>query len=53
MKNSLILKLILLITEMMQIGVIKVVNNINNIEIPSTPNLKLINPEIQFFSSTN
>ena len=34
-------------------GVIKVVSKINKIEIPSTPNLKLIKFPIQFFSSIN
>ena len=34
-------------------GVIKVVSKINKIDIPSTPNLKLIKLPIQFFSSTN
>tara|TARA_B100001250_G_C19161534_1_gene512517 strand:- start:46 stop:363 length:318 start_codon:yes stop_codon:yes gene_type:complete len=39
--------------EKIHIGTIKVVNNINKIEIPSTPSLKLIKPLIQFFSSIN
>ncbi len=39
--------------EKMHIDAIKVVSNINNIEIPSIPNLKLKKPLIQFFSSTN
>ena len=38
-KNSLNLFLIELFTEIMQSGVMKVVNIINNIEIPSTPTL--------------
>ena len=38
-KNSLNLFLIELLTEMIQSGVIKVVSNINNIEIPSIPTL--------------
>ena len=41
-KNSLTLTLTLLTQEMIQIGVIKVVNTINSIDIPSTPNLNLI-----------
>ena len=53
MRNSLILYLILRIPEKIHTGVINVVNNINKIEIPSIPNLKLINPSIHFFSSTN
>ena len=39
--------------ERIQMGVIKVVKTINNIEIPSTPNLNLIKSLIQDFSSTN
>ena len=38
-KNSLNLFLIVLLTDMMQRGVIKVVSKINKIEIPSTPTL--------------
>jgi hypothetical protein len=34
-------------------GAISVVSKINKIEIPSMPNLKLIKPSIQYFSSTN
>ena len=41
-KNSLTLTLTLLIHEMIQIGVIKVVKTIKSIDIPSTPNLNLI-----------
>ena len=52
-RNSLILNLTLWIPEKIQTGAIKVVRRINKIEIPSMPNLKLINPSIQFFSSTN
>ena len=43
----------LVIQEIIQIGVIKVVKTINNIEMPSTPNLNLIKLLIQDFSSTN
>ena len=39
--------------EMIQIGVIKAVKTIKSIEIPSTPNLNLIELFIQFFSSKN
>ena len=39
--------------EIIQIGAIKAVKIINNIEIPSMPSLNLIIPLIQFFSSTN
>ena len=52
-KNSLILVFTLFIQDNMHIGVIKVVKTINKIEIPSTPNLNLMYPLIQFFSSTN
>ena len=45
-KNSLTLTLTLLIQEMIQIGVIKVVKTIKSIDIPSTPNLNLIKPDI-------
>ena len=38
-KNSLNLFLIVLLTDMMQRGVINVVSKINKIEIPSTPTL--------------
>ena len=38
-KNSLSLFLIELLTEIMQSGVMKVVNIMNNIEIPSIPSL--------------
>ena len=38
-KNSLSLLLIELFTEIIQSGVINVVNKINNIDIPSTPTL--------------
>ena len=40
-KNSLTLTLTLLTQETIQIGVIKVVKTIKNIDIPSTPNLNL------------
>ena len=43
----------LLIPEKMHIGAINVVSNMNNIEIPSIPSWKLINPLIQFLFSTN
>ena len=39
--------------EIIQIGVINVVNTINRIDIPSTPNLNFIKLFIQDFSSTN
>ena len=39
--------------DMMQIGVINVVRTINNIDIPSIPNLNLIKLLIHDFSSTN
>jgi len=39
--------------EIIQIGVIKAVKTINNIEIPSTPNLNLMKSLIQDFSSIN
>ena len=52
-KNSLILKRILLIPEKIHIGVMKVVSKIKSIEIPSTPNLNLNKPLIQFLSSRN
>ena len=39
--------------EIIQIGVIKVVKTINNIEIPSIPNLNFIKSLIHVFSSTN
>ena len=39
--------------DMMHIGVIKVVNTMNNIDIPSIPNLNLMKLFIQDFSSTN
>ena len=52
-KNSLTLTFTLLMQEMMQIGVIKVVRTIKRIEIPSTPNLNFIKLFIQDFSSTN
>ena len=41
-KNSLTLTLTLLIQEMIQIGVIKVVKTIKSIDIPSTPYLNFI-----------
>ena len=43
----------LLIPEKIQIGTINVVKIIKNIEIPSTPNWKWMNPSIQFFFSIN
>ena len=52
-KNSLNLSLMLLMQEIIHIGVIKAVNTINKIEIPSIPNLNFINPLIQSFSSMN
>ena len=52
-KNSLNLSLMLLMQEIIQIGVIKAVKTINNIEIPSTPNLNLMKSLIQDFSSIN
>ena len=52
-KNSLTLTLTLLIQEMIQIGVMKVVKTIKSIDIPSTPNLNFIWLFIQDFSSTN
>ena len=39
--------------EIMQIGVINVVKTINNIDIPSTPNLNFIKLFIHDCSSTN
>ena len=39
--------------EIIHTGVIKVVSNINKIEIPSIPSWKLMAPFIQFFSSIN
>ena len=39
--------------EKIHMGAINVVSKINKIEIPSIPNLKLIKPPIQYFSSTN
>ena len=39
--------------EIIQIGVMKVVKTINNIEIPSIPNLNLMKLFIQDWSSTN
>ena len=53
MRNSLILNLMLWMPEKIHIDAINVVSNINKIEIPSTPNWKLIVSFIQFFSSTN
>ena len=41
------------IPEKTQIGAIKVVSKINNIEIPSIPNWKLIKPFIHSLSSIN
>ena len=52
-KNSLTRVLTLLIQEIMQIGVMKVVKTINRIDIPSTPNLNFMKLFIQDFSSTN
>ena len=48
-KNSFNLCFILLIQETIHIGVINAVNMINNIDMPSIPNLNFINPLIQFF----
>ena len=39
--------------ETIHIGVINAVNMINNIDMPSIPNLNFMNPLIQFFSSIN
>ena len=52
-RNSFNLVFTLLIQEIIQIGVIKAVNIINRIEIPSIPNLYFIKPLIQVISSTN
>ena len=52
-KNSFALTLTLFMQEIIQIGAIKVVRTIKRIEIPSTPNLNLIELFIQFFSSKN
>ena len=52
-RNSLSLFLTLFIQEIIQIGVMNAVRTINKIDIPSMPNLNLIYPLIQFFSSTN
>ena len=52
-KNSFTLTLTLLMQEIIQIGVIKAVKTINNIEIPSTPSLNFIKSLIQDFSSIN
>ena len=52
-KNSLTRVLTLLIQEIMQIGVMKVVKTINRIDIPSTPNLNFMKLFIQDFSSIN
>ena len=52
-KNSFSLFLILLIHEITHMGIIKAVNKINRIDIPSIPNLNLIKPLIQTASSTN
>ena len=52
-KNSFTLTLTLFMQEIMQIGVIKAVKTMKSIEIPSTPNLNLIELFIQFFSSKN
>mgnify|MGYP005716791529 CR=1 FL=1 len=52
-KNSFTLTLTLLTQEIIQIGVIKVVKTINNIDMPSTPSLNFIKLFIQDFSSTN
>ena len=48
-KNSFILVLTLLMHEIIQIGVISVVKTIKSIDIPSTPNLNLINYLSGFF----
>ena len=52
-KKSLNLFLTVLFTETIQRGVIKAVNKINKIEIPSIPNLNFMKPLIQFISSRN
>ena len=52
-KNSFTRVFILLIQETIHIGVMKVVKTINNIDIPSIPNLNFIKLFIQDFSSTN
>ena len=43
----------LFIQEITHIGIINVVNTMNKIDIPSIPNLNLIKPLIQVFSSIN
>ena len=43
----------LLIPEKIHMGAINVVSNMNNIEIPSIPKWKIMNPLIQSFFSTN
>ena len=52
-KKSLNFTFIVLLTDIIHMGVIKVVSKINKTEIPSIPNLKLIKLPIHFFSSTN
>ena len=52
-KNSFTLSLTLLMHEIIQIGVIKVVRTIKRIDIPSTPNLNLMKSSIHDFSSIN
>ena len=47
-KNSFILVLTLFMHEITHIGVMKAVKTINNIEIPSMPNLNFIKPLINF-----
>ena len=41
-KNSFSLCLVLFTQEIIQIGIMKVVKTMNNIEIPSTPNLNFM-----------
>ena len=52
-KNSLNLFLIEFTQEIIQIGAINAVRTMNKTDIPSIPNLNLIKPLIQFFSSKN
>ena len=52
-KNSFNLVLMLLFTDTMQRGVIRVVRTINKIDIPSMPTLQFIKPLIQVSSSKN
>ena len=52
-KNSFILSLTLFIQEIIQIGVIKVVSTMKSIDMPTIPNLNLMELFIQDFSSIN